>query len=71
MYKRSKKTTLQTIIQKRVDKQSCLVYNTQAAENASVAELADARDLKSRGTQIPYRFEPGFRHHISRGRAAW
>ena len=42
---------------------------------AGVAELADARDLKSRGTQIPYRFEPGFRHHcikyISRSRAAW
>ena len=34
---------------------------------AGVAELADARDLKSRGTQIPYRFEPGFRHHIYRG----
>ena len=28
-----------------------------------MAEQADARDLKSRGTNIPYRFDPGFRHH--------
>ena len=34
---------------------------------AGVAELADARDLKSRGTQIPYRFDPGFRHQLYRG----
>ncbi len=27
-----------------------------------MAELADARDLKSRGTNIPYRFDPGHRH---------
>ena len=27
-----------------------------------MAEQADARDLKSRGTYIPYRFDPGFRH---------
>lgn len=29
---------------------------------AGVAELVDARDLKSRGTKLPYRFKPGFRH---------
>ena len=31
---------------------------------AGVAELADARDLKSRGHFCPYRFEPDPRHHI-------
>ena len=30
-----------------------------------MAEQADARDLKSRGTNIPYRFDPGFRHHCN------
>ena len=29
---------------------------------AGVAELADARDLKSRDTKVSYRFDPGFRH---------
>ncbi len=29
---------------------------------ADVAELADARDLKSRGKKFPYRFDPGHRH---------
>ena len=29
---------------------------------AGVAELADARDLKSRGISFPYRFKPGLRH---------
>ena len=29
--------------------------------NAGVAELADARDLKSRGINFPYRFDPGRR----------
>ena len=27
-----------------------------------MAELADARDLKSRETHLSYRFKPGFRH---------
>ena len=45
-------------------------------QNAGVAELADARDLKSRDTKVSYRFDPGHRHHhgkkfISRSRAAW
>ena len=35
---------------------------------AGMAELADARDLKSRGTRVPYRFETGFRHQ-NRGEA--
>ena len=30
---------------------------------ADVAELADARDLKSRGKRFPCRFDPGHRHH--------
>ena len=29
---------------------------------AGVAELADARDLKSRETHLSYRFDPGRRH---------
>ena len=34
-------------------------------ELAGVAELADAQDLKSCGTIIPYRFDPGLRHHLN------
>ena len=30
--------------------------------DAGVAELADAQDLKSCGTYLPYRFDPGRRH---------
>ena len=30
---------------------------------AGMAELADARDLKSREINFSYRFDPGFRHH--------
>ena len=30
---------------------------------AGVAELADARDLKSRDAKASYRFDPGHRHH--------
>ena len=30
---------------------------------AGMAELADARDLKSREIHFSYRFDPGFRHH--------
>ena len=35
------------------------------SENAGMAELADARDLKSRATRVAYRFETGFRHHFN------
>ena len=31
-------------------------------ENAGVAEQADAQDLKSCGTNLPYRFDSGRRH---------
>ena len=34
---------------------------------AGLAELADARDLKSREINISYRFDPGFRHHYIAG----
>ena len=34
---------------------------------AGMAELADARDLKSREINISYRFDPGFRHHYIAG----
>ena len=33
-------------------------------DNAGVAELADAQDLKSCGTNLPYRFDSGRRHWI-------
>lgn len=32
---------------------------------AGMAELADAKDLKSFSSQIEYRFDPGCRHSIS------
>ena len=33
---------------------------------AGVAELADAQDLKSCGTNLPYRFDSGRRHYSSK-----
>ena len=36
---------------------------TMGDGSAGVAELADARDLKSRDTKVSYRFETGHRHH--------
>ena len=58
---------------------SCAIINESSAQgslrwySAGVAELADARDLKSRDTRVSYRFETGHRHHTtfhtSRGRA--
>ena len=47
--------------------QSAIKIKQPEKRYAGVAELADARDLKSRGTQIPYRFDPGFRHQLYRG----
>ena len=40
----------------------CSVVN-----NAQVAELADAQDLKSCGTFLPCRFDPGLGHQIAAG----
>ena len=34
----------------------------QRSQYAGMAELADARDLKSREINFSYRFDPGFRH---------
>ena len=36
-----------------------------AATFAGMAELADARDLKSRDTKVSYGFDSRFRHHIA------
>ena len=46
-----------------LDKRYLVCYYSQAV-NAGVAELADARDLKSREIYLSYRFKPGFRHQI-------
>ena len=35
------------------------------AQNAGMAELVDARDLKSRDTKVSYGFDSRFRHHIA------
>ena len=35
------------------------------AEGEVTPELADARDLKSRGKKFPYRFDPGHRHQMT------
>ena len=42
-----------------------MIYSiiTCVADNAQVAELADAQDLKSCGTFLPCRFDPGLGHH--------
>ena len=58
--------TLFEKIKKGIDKFRVWWYNNKALwENGSagMAELADARDLKSRVTKVTYRFETGFRHH--------
>ena len=39
------------------------VWKTYGRIYAGMAELADARDLKSREIYFSYRFDPGFRHH--------
>ena len=57
---------------KPLDKTILRWYNNKALaetlserELAGVAELADAQDLKSCGTIIPYRFDPGLRHQLN------
>ena len=58
------------IFSKPLDNPAKVWYNNQAVreypkrECAGVAELADARDLKSRDTKVSYRFEPGVRHPL-------
>ena len=39
------------------------MWKTIRSRYAGMAELADARDLKSREINFSYRFDPGFRHH--------
>ena len=55
-----------------IDKAERLWYTIQVVSestmgdgSAGVAELADARDLKSRDTRVSYRFETGHRHHTN------
>ncbi len=50
------------IVKQQRDGLSCFVTRTGVC--AGVAELADARDLKSRVTKVTYRFEPGVRHSL-------
>ena len=47
------------------------MWKTNRLKYAGMAEQADARDLKSREIYFSYRFDPGFRHHISRSGAVW
>ena len=42
-----------------------VIYLKARNECAGVAELADARDLKSRDTKVSYGFDSRFRHHIA------
>ena len=39
-----------------------IFFGNLPKKNAGVAELADAQDLKSCGTNLPYRFDSGRRH---------
>ena len=39
-----------------------VLYSLRITIDAGVAELADAQDLKSCGTNLPYRFDSGRRH---------
>lgn len=43
---------------------NCAVRRTKQLKKAGVAELVDARDLKSRGSLLPCRFDPDLRHLI-------
>ncbi len=42
--------------------------NYVLSNNADMAELVDATDLKSVGTLLPCRFDPGFPHHTPFGK---
>ena len=48
----------------------CFVVFVLCYLDARVAELADARDLKSLGEKSPYRFDPGPGHIVVLG-AVW
>ena len=68
--KRRKKSGGRNIFFKKgIDKMAKRCYNVLAVWKtygriyAGMAELADARDLKSREIYFSYRFDPGFRHH--------
>lgn len=40
-----------------------ILYEASSTDDADMAELVDATDLKSVGTLLPCRFDPGFPHH--------
>ena len=59
-------------MKKGIDFYELWCYNIMAIRKSKVvyagmAELADARDLKSREINFSYRFDPGFRHQSYRG----
>ena len=48
-------------------KYNVIIMKLRTEDPAGMAKLADARDLKSRETNISYRFDSGFRHQYIAG----
>ena len=62
--KRRKRRNLKKGLTKRFVR--AIIEKQHGRRYAGMAELADARDLKSREIYFSYRFDPGFRHHFPR-----